>query len=160
MHGFVYTVEEVACATIEDDGEVAILQEVELIDDGVVVPSFKVLVPVADVFLHVPVVGEGAYVEATAGASYGTKHVFVADGIPHGAMSAHAEACDGALATVGDGRQVCVDILYQLLGDEGLVAIFGYYGAIPIPTTKSPVGAYEDDTVALGSARSCSEFVL
>ena len=73
MYGLVYTEEEIVYATVYDDSQGTIFQTVELVDNGMVVPNFEVLVTFAQVFLHAPTVRERADVHATAGSTYSTE---------------------------------------------------------------------------------------
>lgn len=150
VYGLVYAEEEIIYSAIDDDGQVAVLQAVQLVDDRVVVPYFQVFIAFAEVVLHAPVVGEGTDVETSAGSACGTEHFLVTDSIPHCTVSAHAQARDGSLATVGDGIQVLVRVFNQFLGYEGFVAAFRYHRAVPIPAVAVAVGQDEDDAVSVG----------
>ena len=142
--------EEVAGAAVEDDLQVAV---VEAVGEGV----YCVLVPVvfvigdgAEVFFDPPVVGEGTEVYAAAGGACCAEEVFMTDGEVERAVSAHAEAGDGAVRAVGDGGIVGVDILDELFGDEGLIADGWVDGAVEVPAVEAAVGANEEDAEVVG----------
>ena len=115
VYGFVYAEEEIIYPTIDDDSQGTIFQTVKLVDDRVIVPCLEVFVTFAKVCLHPPIVGEGADVEPSARTAYGSKYILVTDGQPHGAVSAHTESGNGTFASVGQGSEVLVHIVYQLV---------------------------------------------
>ncbi len=112
-------------------------------------PVLWVLFLAAKLVAHVPISGEGADVYASAGGTGCGEDVAVTDSVPHGAVSAHAEACDGACPTMGDGVVAVVYEGDEFLGDEGLVTHVLVERAVPIPGVFT-VGTDDDDAFFVG----------
>ena len=100
MDGLIHTEEEITDTTIENDSQIVVFETVQLVDNRMIVPCIKVLIAFADILLHPPVVRKRPNVKTATGTTYGTEYVFVADSIPHGTVSTHAEAGNGTLASV------------------------------------------------------------
>lgn len=137
--------EEVTGAAVEDDLQVAVAEIVDGGDNSVGIPIISILCDVSQILFYAPVVGEGAEVDPTAGGARCAEQVFVPDGKIEGAMSAHAEAGDGAMRSVGDGRIMGVDVGDELFAHKGFIADRRVDRAVEIPAVVSAVGRYEKD---------------
>ena len=152
VYGFVHFQEEIAESAVDDNGQVAVFDFSQLVDDGVLVPYFGMTAALAQVFFHVPAVGEGADVESAAHAAAGAEDVLVADGQPEGTVPAHAESGYGAVVAVGAGGVEAVNVVHEFLGHEGFVARTFDDGAVPVPAVGA-VGAHNDEALAVGRLR-------
>lgn len=111
----VHRIEEVAVAAVDDDVLARAEQAVERIVYGVRLPHCLVLKLVAQHLLYLPAVGILADVHASARGAYVAEHVGMLQSVPHGSVSAHAQACYGSQLAARVGGVVGVDILGQLL---------------------------------------------
>lgn len=136
----VHLQKEIALTAIKDDGQVAVLNLVYLVDDRMLVPAFLVGGKFAQLPAHLPVLRERPDVNATTGTTCRTKHFLVPEGIPQGTVTAHAQARNGPSLPRGHRPIMTVGILYQLGRDKRLVAVGRIQRTVPIPTVLS-VGA-------------------
>lgn len=150
MQAAVHSKEEVACAAVEDDPELTVLQVVGGVEDRVVLPGVLMRVVVAKVLFYAPVCGEGGEVDAAAGGAGRAEELAVTDGEVEGAVAAHAEAGDGAMGFIGFCGVVNIDIGDEFFCDEGLVADGGVDWAVEVPAVVASVGADEEDVVLGG----------
>ena len=144
MNRLVHRIEEIAYPTIDDNGQFALLQSVQLVDNRMVVPNLQVLVPFTQIFLHVPIFRKRTDIQTTASASYRTEHVLVTDSQPHRPMSAHAQPGNCTLCSNGISGKMTVYILHQLFRHKCLVFRFRHYRAIPVPRIPVGRGAYKN----------------
>ena len=113
------------------------------------VPAFRIVFQFAQLFLHLPRVGERPDVHASRGRSRSPETVFVAQRYPQRAVTAHTQARDGA-ALARRNRQVAgVDPVGQFLRHEGLELRRRIEGTVPIPTVRA-VGADDDHPAGVG----------
>ena len=146
----VYFEEEIVYSAVDDNGQIAVFERGYEVYYGVLVPPFFIGGIFAQLVFHVPVCGEGANVESSAGTSCGSEYIAVAYGIPHGTVAAHAESRDGSCATVGDCPVVRIDVSNDFVGDVVLELHVFMERAVPVPTVPQSVGANNDEVV-LGS---------
>lgn len=137
--------EKVTGAAVENDLQIAVAEIVDGGENSVGIPIISVLCDVSQILFYAPIVGEGAEVDPAAGGACCAEQVFVPDGKIKGAMSAHAEAGDGAMRSVGDGRIMGIDIGDKLFAYKGFIADRRVDRAVEIPAIVSAVGRYEND---------------
>src|SRR6201989_329858 len=94
---------EIVDAAVEYDLQVSVMETVCDVEYGVIVPVPLMIGDRTQVFFDTPVVGEGAEIDSAAGGAGCAKKIFVPDGKIKSAVSAHAEAGDGAMVTIGTG---------------------------------------------------------
>ena len=82
MQFLVHFKEEVAFATINNQGQIPIRQFINLIDYCMIVLYRLVGSELSQLFLHLPVVGKRANIHSAACASRRPEHIFMADSIP------------------------------------------------------------------------------
>src|SRR5258708_26506679 len=113
--------EKIAETAIEDDVQFAIAEAVYDVDHGIIVPILFVVGDCSEVLFDARVVGEGAEVDTAAGCSCCAKEVFMTNGKVEGAMTAHAQASDGAVGPVRDRGIMVIDIGDQFFYHKGLI---------------------------------------
>jgi hypothetical protein len=137
--------EEVAGAAVEDDLQVAVAETVDGGDNSIGIPVISVFCDVSQVFFYTPIVGKRAEIHSATGGACRAEQVFVPDGKIEGAMSAHAEAGDGAMCSVGDGGVMSIDVWDKLFAYKGFIPDRRVDRAVEIPAVVSAVGRYEED---------------
>src|SRR6202012_1600581 len=100
--------EEVCDAAVDDQVKITVVEIVDGVEDGVIFPIVLMGGVVAEVFFYAPIFGEGREVDSAAGGSGCAEEIAVADREIEGAVSAHAEAGDGAMGVIGAGVVVGV----------------------------------------------------
>ena len=145
----IHLIEEILITAVEDERQLAVPERSGLTDHRMRVPAFRIVFQFAQLFLHLPRVGERPDVHASRGRSCSPETVFVAQRYPQRAVTAHAQARDGA-ALARRNRQVAgVDPVGQFLRHEGLELRRRIEGTVPIPTVRA-VGADDDHPAGVG----------
>ena len=99
---------------------------------------------------YLPILGEGANIDATRGAARNTKNIGMTEGKPKGSVTTHRVTRNGACRAVGVGAIVRVYISDEFLRNEGLIFERWVNRAIPIPTMVTAVGHYDYHIILVG----------
>src|SRR3712207_3497621 len=149
---FIYVQEKVSLAAINYYRQVAIFYSVYLIHYAMLVPRLFIGGKLSQPLGDFPISRKHTYVYPAAGASACAEGIFMPEGNPQCAVSAHAQAGDGTGFPVGYRRIMGVDILHQFRRNKGFVTVRRILRTVPIPTVLS-VGTNENDSFFIGNLR-------
>ena len=141
-------VEEVTVTAIDDEGRLSAQEGIKGIVDGVVLPVLRIFGGRTQLRLHLPVVGEGADVQTSAGAACGSECLGMTQGVPHGSVAAHAESGYGTTLTAGISGVVGIDVCREFFRDERFELYFGMQRTVPIPAAVA-VGTDDEQVVVI-----------
>ena len=115
---------EIFRSAVDDQGEISILDAVQLGHDRVGIPAALVFCFLTQVVAHSPAFWERTDVYTAAGTSGCSEQILVTEGQPHTSVSAHAESGDGPSLAVFDGGIAGVAPGGQLPGYKGIKLAF------------------------------------
>ena len=142
--------EEVLGAAVDDDVLTFVLEHLQIVDDGVLLPALIVVLLRAEPSGHLPFFGEGHDVYAAAVGAHVAPDVGMAHGQPQGAVAAHRQAGDGVVGRVGaHGLVAGAQFGDELAGDERLHLHRLVDGAVPVPRVHAG-GQNHEETVVIG----------
>ena len=152
----IHLIEEILVPAIEDQGQIAVFQAVDLFDHCVVAPAFGELLLFAQLPLHLPRIGEGTDIHTSRGGTRRTEPVPMVQCNPPCAVATHAQSRDGPFFTHGQGRIAGINPVDQLLRDEGLELRAGIERTVPVPAVFA-VGADQNHTETVGQTRQVGD---